>query len=560
MTRSVCRPYLRMPPILPPVIPITPAHPRRVQWPDSFGNTAMASPIRPQLGKRMHPLTPRSRQRLARAVLPVEVLELRRMLSATLDAGVWHITGDEAGPAADVIVVEATPQDAGTLQATINGTVVGTAPVAGLTSVEVDAGAGNDRVTMGFNLPDVAVQVLGGDGNDRLTGSGGDETLIGGAGNDRLDGGGANDTLEGDDGDDQLLGGDGNDTLAGGAGRDILAGGWGDDSLDGGAGADRLQGGDGADTLAGDNGRGTLKGGPGAGSLDGGRGADRVYRQAGVDTMAGKAGRHGTMADASDRVRDDTSMPPAERQATDEQLRHWLIDAAVKQWAWAFGRPVQPWDYVYGRGGEVLVGTATGANGSVAIPTPGTGPTPTPTPSPSPTPTPGENAGGASTPPSTPTSVGTDTGGTGNNVSTTNVQVEGVDEADLVETDGKYIYSLQGDELVIVSAAPADQMKVVSRTKFDGDPLGIYLEGSRVTVLTGQYAYHILPLDPIALPGGGSGVIAPIGKSATESDTTSAIAIVPPIERTKSKVTVTVLDVADPAAPQQVEQTSLDGL
>src|SRR5205085_1009998 len=158
---------------------------------------------------------------LARAVAaPIEVLELRRMLSAVLDAGVWHITGDEAGPKDDVIVVEATPADAGTLQATINGTVVGTAPVAGLTAVNVDGGAGNDQVTIGFDLPGVAVQVLGGDGNDRLTGSGGAETLIGGNGNDRLDGGGGNDTLEGDAGNDQLLGGDGNETLTGGAGRD----------------------------------------------------------------------------------------------------------------------------------------------------------------------------------------------------------------------------------------------------------------------------------------------------------------------------------------------------
>ena len=183
-------------------------------------------------------------------------------------------------------------------------------------------------------------------------------------------------------------------------------------------------------TRLGSNGRDTLKGGQGPDSLDGGRGTDRVYRQAGIDTMAGKAGRHGTKADANDKVRDDTSMPPAERQATDEQLRQWLIDAAVKQWAWAFGQPVQTWDYVYGRGGEVLVGTADGANGSVAIPVPSTAPTPTP--SPSPTPTTGEYGSGVSTPPSTPTSVGTDSGGS--NVSTTNVQVEGVDEADLVET------------------------------------------------------------------------------------------------------------------------------
>ncbi|WP_374569718.1 hypothetical protein [Phenylobacterium sp. J426] len=46
--------------------------------------------------------------------------------------------------------------------------------------------------------------IVGGDGDDRLTGTAADERIIGGAGDDTLDGGGGNDLLEGGAGDDRL--------------------------------------------------------------------------------------------------------------------------------------------------------------------------------------------------------------------------------------------------------------------------------------------------------------------------------------------------------------------
>ena len=74
-----------------------------------------------------------------------------------------------------------------------------------------------------------SIQVSGGDGNDRLTGSpdlanllsGGDgsDTLIGQAGNDTLNGGNGADSILGGLGNDSLLGGDGADTI-----RDQYAG------------------------------------------------------------------------------------------------------------------------------------------------------------------------------------------------------------------------------------------------------------------------------------------------------------------------------------------------
>lgn len=73
------------------------------------------------------------------------------------------------------------------------------------------------------------------------------EAVIGGAGNDRLTGGPAGEQLFGEGGNDTIRGGDGNDTISGGEGKDRLWGNNGLDSVDGGAGDDRL---DGRDALA----------------------------------------------------------------------------------------------------------------------------------------------------------------------------------------------------------------------------------------------------------------------------------------------------------------------
>jgi S-layer protein len=80
--------------------------------------------------------------------------------------------------------------------------------------------------------------IIGGAGDDDLTGSTGADTITGGAGDDFLDGDDGDDTLNGGDGDDFLDGGDGDDTLNGGDGDDIITGGTGKDTLTGGAGED----------------------------------------------------------------------------------------------------------------------------------------------------------------------------------------------------------------------------------------------------------------------------------------------------------------------------------
>ncbi len=67
--------------------------------------------------------------------------------------------------------------------------------------------------------------------------------------------------------------------------------------------------------------------------------------------------------------------------------------------------------------------------------------------------------------------------------STTNVQVRNVDEADIVKTDGTFIYVVSGREFHIVRAYPAETAKVVSTTAFGGNPLSLYLYGDRAALI-----------------------------------------------------------------------------
>ncbi len=96
--------------------------------------------------------------------------------------------------------------------------------------------------------------------------------------------------------------------------------------------------------------------------------------------------------------------------------------------------------------------------------------------------------------------------------SATNVQVQGVDEADLVEIDGKYVYIISGNELIIVDTGDSENLTVASRVRLEGRPQGMYLSGDRLTLVSsGQ------------------------------------------------KTTVTVLDLSDREAPTFVQKTELNG-
>ena len=66
--------------------------------------------------------------------------------------------------------------------------------------------------------------------------------------------------------------------------------------------------------------------------------------------------------------------------------------------------------------------------------------------------------------------------------STTNIQVEGVDEADIVKNDGKYIYVATGKKVVILDAYPADEMKVLAEINFSASVSEIFINDDKLVV------------------------------------------------------------------------------
>lgn len=67
--------------------------------------------------------------------------------------------------------------------------------------------------------------------------------------------------------------------------------------------------------------------------------------------------------------------------------------------------------------------------------------------------------------------------------STTNIQVEGVDEADIVKTDGEFIYLVSGTKLVIVKAYPPEEAMILSSIELGQEPQGIFINGNMLVVL-----------------------------------------------------------------------------
>ena len=79
-----------------------------------------------------------------------------------------------------------------------------------------------------------------------------------------------------------------------------------------------------------------------------------------------------------------------------------------------------------------------------------------------------------------------------NDYSKTNIQVENVDEADIVKTDGEYIYYVAGEKVYIVEA---NNLEIKSRIDYsnnekeDYSPSELYINGNKLIVL-GTYYEH----------------------------------------------------------------------
>jgi|Deesub1362B_J571_1020462.scaffolds.fasta_scaffold00005_69 uncharacterized secreted protein with C-terminal beta-propeller domain len=93
--------------------------------------------------------------------------------------------------------------------------------------------------------------------------------------------------------------------------------------------------------------------------------------------------------------------------------------------------------------------------------------------------------------------------------SETNVQVEGVDEPDIIKTDGEYIYLVKENRLFIIYAYPPEESGIVNILEFNGSIIGIFVNDDKLVVFLGSYGFsYIEPrtslIEIMPYPGWGS--------------------------------------------------------
>ena len=126
--------------------------------------------------------------------------------------------------------------------------------------------------------------LVGGAGNDGLTGTEGADRINGGAGNDTITSGGGDDLIWAWEGDNSITSGDDNDTLFSGSGHDTIDAGNDNDLINSGAGGDSIDGGAGDDTIHAGDDNDWISGGTGDDVLFGDAGADTFVFNSGHDT------------------------------------------------------------------------------------------------------------------------------------------------------------------------------------------------------------------------------------------------------------------------------------
>jgi uncharacterized secreted protein with C-terminal beta-propeller domain len=79
-----------------------------------------------------------------------------------------------------------------------------------------------------------------------------------------------------------------------------------------------------------------------------------------------------------------------------------------------------------------------------------------------------------------------DAGRPAGSYSTTNIQVAGVDELDVVKTNGTFIYTVVHDEVIIIRAYPPESAEIAGRIDSSGYPLGLFLYDSNRLIVISQ--------------------------------------------------------------------------
>lgn len=178
-------------------------------------------------------------------------------------------------------------------------------------------------------------------------------------------------------------------------------------------------------------------------------------------------------------------------------------------------------------------------------------------------------------------------GGWSSDYSRTNVQVEGIDEGDIVKTDGRFIYVLrENKELIILEARGAGTVKRGAVKLIDPVPddqafytneyaTDLYVYGDTVAVVSTYYAYRVyymekdMAVTPKEIPeetavssaaSAALAVAAPApAKAAEPAPIAEPDRVILPYPPSRPVTKVTLYDVSNPSAPKRLTTLAQDG-
>lgn len=126
--------------------------------------------------------------------------------------------------------------------------------------------------------------------------------------------------------------------------------------------------------------------------------------------------------------------------------------------------------------------------------------------------------------------------------SQTNVQVEGIDEADYVKTDGRFLYVVSGSKVYIVRAYPPEDINIASKIDLeDYTVTGLYVNDDRLAIIASKRMFVIM--------AGFSENDASIGEKAMPE-------IYPP---PKPLTSILIYNISDRTDPKPLLNMSIDG-
>lgn len=134
--------------------------------------------------------------------------------------------------------------------------------------------------------------------------------------------------------------------------------------------------------------------------------------------------------------------------------------------------------------------------------------------------------------------------------STVNNQVEGVDEADVVQTDGDYIYQVNKNRIIVARAYPANELEIVNEIKFTEDgsftPSQLLMGDKKLIVIGYRTETAIItPTPPVGTP-------LPSGVTATPYR-------VSPYTVYKAVTKAIIFDIKDKTTINRIREIEIEG-